>query len=1081
MSFERNQQERNGDKRSSIETRRKPALREMASPDPQMMLMRSQSPAVRLNSNPDEQSMLAPKIWQAKLSVSQPGDEYEQEADRLAEQVMRMPTPALRLQRKVGCGGQSEGDCAQSSNKELLVQRRASSAQAPSAVTAPSIVHDALRSPGQALDTSTRTFFESRFKQDFSQVRVHTDERAASSARAVNALAYTVGTHVVFGAGRYAPQTSEGSSLLAHELVHVAQASRDVRPDQAARGMELAHTDHPAEREAEGVAERGGRPFYRASRPLVFRQVAPRPVARRTADQILGVAPSPGMTLAEFRAYTREQADWFVEPTLSAGNVRNNLWSMLLIAEEGPHILSGIGDLKIPPLLGVSGADWPVLRTFCRATHSTGHTVRIFPPLPPLADRIALGRTLSALEAVIPAAVLEVTVSQSQLLEVQTLGRMPVLTAYWRDYQPHLEQTYTPTPGGRGPEFERVLTFLTSLGAAGLAPLNDLRGANANERWVRNLHRFPLPMLLRLVANLADRSGTKRLVLVLHTGHDAPGAFQESARLFSDLVLLSPNNLVLMIEGATSLAAITARIPTITSTWGENVGGTRRISQVLIAGHGSAQTVGMAGTGAPNVNAGAVSYPEESLDISNPASRATTQALLDALLTNMPPATARILYAGCLVGSTHVAAGTAAANIPAALAGQQSLGAFTNTRAVAAGIPAGRVQAARASVALGNATSLFDPATGQLGLSYPFDPNAFGSASSYAASGHEPEGVLRAAVEVGAVNRVTAETLLRTRLAMPAVAGDWYDTITRLLVGLALPAVAGAGVDLQKVNELANVAQIPFLAFWPQFGISVAHFTTMVNPQGFALSIYNGVAATPQYTNPAAHHTERMRIIVDQGWLAQAGAGQVPTLLAGILATNLPANVFADFLERTVLAPHAALLLPPAGPFTPARIRLALAWLSLDRTKAEVRSFLTAQVVRAPNTPAAFTPAVSAEIAAAGLTDREILDQLGFAPTATAAPAAPGGPSLPLANLAFPGSATNTALVTGRPYMALIIVPNAIVWQRSAAGVWTNFQLPSPNSVRVTGIMSTNRDWAVVDIGGQLRFILKSELSPPPP
>ena len=64
---------------------------------------------------------------------------------------------------------------------------------------------------------------ESKFGHDFSQVRVHTDARAAESTRAVNALAYTVGRNVVFGAGQYEPGTSEGRRLLGHELTHVVQ------------------------------------------------------------------------------------------------------------------------------------------------------------------------------------------------------------------------------------------------------------------------------------------------------------------------------------------------------------------------------------------------------------------------------------------------------------------------------------------------------------------------------------------------------------------------------------------------------------------------------------------------------------------------------------------------------------------------------------------------------------------------------------------------------------------------------------------------------------------------------------------
>ncbi len=90
----------------------------------------------------------------------------------------------------------------------------------------PLIVHEVLRSPGQPLDAETREFMEPRFEHDFSKVRVHTDEKAAESSSAVNAMAYTVGRDVVFGSGQYAPETGEGRKLMAHELTHVVQQAR---------------------------------------------------------------------------------------------------------------------------------------------------------------------------------------------------------------------------------------------------------------------------------------------------------------------------------------------------------------------------------------------------------------------------------------------------------------------------------------------------------------------------------------------------------------------------------------------------------------------------------------------------------------------------------------------------------------------------------------------------------------------------------------------------------------------------------------------------------------------------------------
>jgi hypothetical protein len=89
--------------------------------------------------------------------------------------------------------------------------------------SAPAIVRDVLRAPGRPLELQTRTFMEGKFGHDFSKVRVHADERAGASARAVDSLAYTVGNNLVFASGQYAPGTAQGTRLLAHELTHVVQ------------------------------------------------------------------------------------------------------------------------------------------------------------------------------------------------------------------------------------------------------------------------------------------------------------------------------------------------------------------------------------------------------------------------------------------------------------------------------------------------------------------------------------------------------------------------------------------------------------------------------------------------------------------------------------------------------------------------------------------------------------------------------------------------------------------------------------------------------------------------------------------
>lgn len=116
---------------------------------------------------------------------------------------------------------------------------------------APPVVHETLRSPGHRLDRETRTLFEARFRQPLDDVTVHVGHRAAESAQAVDALAYTVGHHVVFSAGQYSPRTAAGRALLAHELTHVVQ-QRSAR--RAAERLAIGGHAESREREAEYAA-----------------------------------------------------------------------------------------------------------------------------------------------------------------------------------------------------------------------------------------------------------------------------------------------------------------------------------------------------------------------------------------------------------------------------------------------------------------------------------------------------------------------------------------------------------------------------------------------------------------------------------------------------------------------------------------------------------------------------------------------------------------------------------------------------------------------------------------------------------
>ena len=157
------------------------------------------------------------------------------------------------LRRACACGGTPgpDGECA-ACRTERLARKRDGTGEVEAGV--PPIVHDVLRSSGRPLDPATRAFMEPRFGHDFGRVRVHADARAAASARAVHALAFTVGRDIVFAPGQYAPSSTEGRRLLAHELAHVVQ-------QRGTTGGVLPHLavgagSDPAETEADRVATR---------------------------------------------------------------------------------------------------------------------------------------------------------------------------------------------------------------------------------------------------------------------------------------------------------------------------------------------------------------------------------------------------------------------------------------------------------------------------------------------------------------------------------------------------------------------------------------------------------------------------------------------------------------------------------------------------------------------------------------------------------------------------------------------------------------------------------------------------------
>lgn len=185
------------------------------------------------------------RLIQAKLRIGQPNDRYEQEADRVAGQVMQMPDPTLELKHTRGEVGPPCGE-ENIKVRGKFIQAKQAGSQTPQ--TSPGLETQvrSLRGGGRPLPTPLSSFFEPRFGYDFDQVRIHTGARAVEAARAVNAKAFTIGRDIVFGTGQYKPETAQGTRLLAHELMHVVQ--QDVGQQGGAQPQIQRQDDGPESR-----------------------------------------------------------------------------------------------------------------------------------------------------------------------------------------------------------------------------------------------------------------------------------------------------------------------------------------------------------------------------------------------------------------------------------------------------------------------------------------------------------------------------------------------------------------------------------------------------------------------------------------------------------------------------------------------------------------------------------------------------------------------------------------------------------------------------------------------------------------
>ncbi len=221
----------------------------------------SYNPEIKKQSGAVRQ-ILAPSPVQPKLKISEPNDPYEQEAERISSQIMKMPDRSTDEEEPVQTSSLINTitpliQCSEEEEEEArprLLQRQGNEddkeeyAQTkqdfvrPGAPAGLASRIQTIKRGGQPLPASDRSFFEPKFGTSFKNVKIHTDTHSSEAAGSINAKAFTAGQNIVFGQGQYSPGTDSGKRLLAHELTHVVQQSNGSLSQNVQRDFSVAPT-----------------------------------------------------------------------------------------------------------------------------------------------------------------------------------------------------------------------------------------------------------------------------------------------------------------------------------------------------------------------------------------------------------------------------------------------------------------------------------------------------------------------------------------------------------------------------------------------------------------------------------------------------------------------------------------------------------------------------------------------------------------------------------------------------------------------------------------------------------------------
>lgn len=826
-------------------------------------------------------------------------------------------------------------------------------------------------------------------RHDLGGVRARVGGEAAEASRALGAEAYATGDRVAFAS---APDLRTA----AHEAAHVVQQAGGVQLEdgvgQAGDRYEQ-HADavadavvagHSAEALLDAFAARG---TGAAAGAATQRQV----VQRKLDPRYSGYYAIKAMSLSQFDEHARAQADWAVSIQFAWN--RCHLHDLLAFARKDDGLaLGACGVFKVSALLAQKvGQGAPVdqdLTDYSRAASADRNagTIHIEEPAATVKQAATWGAALRKLEVGIGGPIIKRAIPQNRsapsLGWLVDKGAVDELVAYFQKVQPLLD-------ADNGAEIHSYLSFRKEKGPAKLA------GYQEHLTEIRDYHRFTVEQLDLLVANTrtaeSNRSGKSEplpISVVLQSAFDHNGAFHRDPYMTE--VLKRTNRITLVAEGKRSLAEFGAAL-TRFAAYGE----VDKVDEIMLAGHGNAKLMGLAGTREARLSEVPATYAavKESVTSASTDLIETIKAVLRA------DPSSRVVLNACLTASNSVAKNlvldpdpdTAALQIKGAIAVDPSLA--TAIQALV-GTDRGAVRGANASF---GQVSLLD-LEGRIDIVSKTDPMLTATKLLYAEQGAEPTGVLRATLESWADDRAATIVAVQKHIGATKDATAWRERVIHVLLSLI-------------VNDENNGSLIRDLTFTAgALGHLDSRQTCRVKnlrgrvPPEHMNHIFTYMTGANEWKDV---RTNYIPVVVYQVWLKK-DADKVGDFLGYLNSSTFDTQNVAAFLDLAHLKPNIADLLPaPPTPNTPPRgaFLIALRYLIQERDAAPQESKVYIRDVVGEGNQR-FPVTANVRVILKGATQQRVLEAAGVVPPSGTAP-----PTAPAPNLAPTGRGPNTLYV----------------------------------------------------------------------